>query len=130
MTARKTMTAEDLNTRNIYPKERDPWKLKWSTMSRFEKMCWYWQTENCYLRTSIKNTVKLEEIILNYDYFQTKLLDPLGLDISEEIWRNSVISPKNKTQCHVVPHWSEWDCDTLSAFEKICSKEMEANGYF
>ena len=38
MTARKTMTAEDLNTRDIYPKERDPWKLKWSTMSRFKKL--------------------------------------------------------------------------------------------
>ena len=54
MTARKTMTAEDLNTRDIYPKERDPWKLKWSTMSRFKKMCRYWQTENVIFAHSLK----------------------------------------------------------------------------
>jgi len=127
--ARKTMTVEDSNTRDIYPREGDPWKPKWSAMSRFERLCWYWQTENCYLRTSIGKAVKFEEIISSYDYFQTRLLDPLGLDISEEIWRNAVTSPVNKTQSHKIPYWSEWDDETISIFEKICGKEMEANGY-
>ena len=127
--ARKTMTVEDSNTKGLYPREGDPWKVKWSAMSRFERLCWYWQTENCYPRTSIGKAVKFEEIISSYDYFQTRLLDPLGLDISEEIWRNAVISPVNKTQSHKIPYWSEWDDETISIFEKICGKEMEANGY-
>lgn len=48
--ARHTMTPKDPITSKIHPLPDDPWYERWEKMDRFEKICWYWQVENKYLR--------------------------------------------------------------------------------
>lgn len=129
MMSRKTMTSEDPNTRLIYPVDGDPYRDSWPKMTRFERLCWYWQVENQYLRKYIAKTIRLEELVSSYDYFKRELLDPLGLQLSEEVWQKAAESPKNVTENYAIPHWSEWPRSKLDAFLGICGEEMEANGY-
>lgn len=129
MMSRKTMTSDDPNTRRIYPKEGDPWKSQWPEMTRFERLCWYWQVENCYLRNSIGDTVQLERLVSDYDYFRENLLDRLGLIIPRETWEEAVDVPKNVTKRYQIPSWSDWPDDKMKAFKMICEEEMRRNGY-
>jgi len=129
MMSRKTMTLEDLNTRLIHPKKGDSWRKQWPEMNRFERLCWYWQVENHYLRNSIRYTVQFEKLISSYNYFKEKLLDALRLSIKEDVWRLTINTPKNATKRYIIPHWSDWDTKRREAFEKICGTEMKKNGY-
>lgn len=129
MMSRKTMTAEDANTGRIYPAKADPWQDKWPGMSRFERICWYWQAENRYLRQSIETRVQLEKIVSSYDYFKSKLLDELGLEISRQAWQEAASIPKNATEQHKISHWREWGQDMMRRFQDICGEEMAENGY-
>ncbi|MFX0075456.1 MAG: sulfotransferase, partial [Candidatus Hermodarchaeota archaeon] len=129
MMARKTMTKDDPNTKHIYPLEGDPWKSKWSSMSRFEKLCWYWKTENEYLSLNLKDAIRFEDLISNYNYFHKNLLDPLNLEISEDLWRKEKESPKNVTTNYTLPHWKDWDTETLDSFNNICGEIMKDNNY-
>jgi hypothetical protein len=129
MMSRKTMTSEDLNTRLIHPKKGDSWRKQWPTMTRFEKLCWYWRAENYYLRNSIRYTVQFEKLISSYNYFKEKLLDVLQLSIKEDVWQAAINIPKNATIQYQFQHWSNWDAKQREAFEKICGTEMKENGY-
>ncbi len=129
MFSRKTMTSEDPNTRLIHPKKEDPWRKQWPTMTRFERLCWYWQVENHYLRNSIGYTVQFKKLISSYNYFKEKVLDILQLNIKEDVWRLAINTPKNTTKRYLISHWSDWDNKRKEAFEKICGTEMKENGY-
>ena len=129
MMARKTMTSEDQNTKNIRPTEGNPWYDKWASMNRFEKLCWYWDIENRYLHENIDNIIQFKKLISNYDYFNEKLLEPLNLEISKEIWEKEVKTPKNVTQKYTIPHWNDWNAEKLESFNKICGETMKNLGY-
>jgi len=102
MISRKTMTSEDPNTRLIHPKKGDSWRKQWPEMNRFERLCWYWQVENHYLRNSIGYTVQFEKLISSYNYFKEKLLDVLRLSIKEDVWRLAINTPKNATKRYII----------------------------
>lgn len=129
MMSRNTMKAEDPNTKFIYPKRRNPWTNKWPEMTRFEKLCWYWAVENRYLRKQIEKAVQLEKLVSSYDYFNAELLEPLGLKIPQRIWEKTASTPKNVTDEHVIPHWSNWDYEIMQKFNALCDEEMIRNGY-
>ncbi|HSE84297.1 MAG TPA: sulfotransferase [Thermodesulfobacteriota bacterium] len=129
MISRKTMTLWDDHTRHIYPTEGDPYRTKWSDMSRFERLCWYWQVENRYLRAFVEEKVRFEELITSYEYFKQNILYPLKLEISEDVWRKVMNVRKNVTEEYKIPHWSQWDGVKLESFRKICGEEMIKNGY-
>ncbi len=129
MTARKTMTSEDPNTKSIRPTKDSPWYDKWVSMSRFEKLCWYWDVENRYLHENIDTIIYFEKLISDYEYFNKNLLVPLNLEISKDIWEKEVKSPKNITKQHTIPHWNDWDPKKLESFNKICGETMKNLGY-
>ncbi|MHA1284996.1 MAG: sulfotransferase family protein [Promethearchaeota archaeon] len=127
--SRNTMTTRDPNTRDIYPKKDDPWNLKWHSMSRFEKLCWYWKVENEYLDQHLKYRIRFEDIISDYNYFSNNLLKILNLDISKETWENEIKTPKNITLKYTIPHWKDWDETMLNKFNKICGEMMRRYDY-
>ena len=130
MLSRKTMTNEDQNTKNIMPENGDLWYNEWSSMNRFERLCWYWDVENRYLSENIENTIIFEELISNYEYFKTNLLIPLDLEISEEIWQREVKTPKNITpKYNLHPHWTKWDQKNKENFFRLCGDTMNKLGY-
>lgn len=129
MMARKTMTREDFNTRNIKPTQSDPWFNKWDKMNRFEKLCWYWDVENRYLHENINTTLYFEKLLSSYEYFREYLLKPLALDITKEIWEEEIKTPKNVTQQYTIPQWNNWDPEKIESFHKICGETMKNLGY-
>lgn len=129
MMSRRSFKSWDLVTSLLHPQEGDPQNDAWLGMNRFEKLCWYWLVENRCLRSCIGQTVQLEKLLSDYDYFKDKLLNPLQLDISESKWLEATNIPKNVTRGYRIPHWSSWDVKMQRAFERICGEEMAKNGY-
>ena len=113
----------------ITPKNGDPYKNKWIKMSKFEKICWYWNTENKYLDKNISNRLNFEQIISDYSYLKEKLLNPLGLELSEKIWEDEIKKPKNITIEYKIPHWKEWTKRRTYTFNNICDETMKKLGY-
>jgi len=129
MMARKTMTSEDQNTKNIRPTNDNPWYDKWESMNRFEKLCWYWDVENRYLHKNIDKIIYFEKLISDYDYFNKNLLLPLNLEIHKEIFEKEIKSPKNLTKKHKIPRWNDWEPEKIESFNKICGETMKNLGY-
>jgi hypothetical protein len=98
-------------------------------MTRFEKLCWYWMRENEYLFKNTNKIIKFEELITNYNYFKKNLLDPLNLEVSQEIWEREKAKPKNITKKYKIPHWKQWDNEMINTFNEICSDTMFKMGY-
>lgn len=129
MSARRTMRPADKNTRGIRPHEDDPLAASWETMDRFARLCWYWKTENAYLREHTERTVQFEALLSSYDYLQEKLLRPLKIELPCTLWERATSRPKNVTEEHALPPWSAWSHDRQETFKAICADEMKEYGY-
>lgn len=130
MYSRKAFKPDDPNTRYIYPKNNDPFREKWTKMDRFEKLCWYWKTENEYLDKNIEKIIKFEDLISNYKVFKNDLILPFGLKISKKRWQEEVNRPKNITKNYTLPHWSQWKEERLEVFNNICGELMKKFKYY
>lgn len=129
MMSRSAMTAENPITIKIKPTIADPYYDNWINMNRFEKLCWYWDVENRYLKENIEKTVYFEKLISNYSYFKENLLLPLELEIPENIWQKEINSPKNVSISYKIPHWTKWKQKELAIFNQICGDTMRNLGY-
>jgi len=130
MYSRETMLPNAYDTKYIYPKPDDPYYKKWSNMTRFEKLCWYWAVENQYLYECCKGKIiQFEKILSDYRYFREKILQPLGLRIPKKIWEKAVKMPKNPSAYYKLPHWREWNQWMKEKFEEICGDIMRKCGY-
>ena len=65
----------------IHPPEGSPYAQRWPDMTRFEKVCWLWSEENRYLRENIPTTVRFECLLRDYDYFCSRVLEPISAHI-------------------------------------------------
>jgi len=126
---RATFDVKDPLNGLILPPPSSLHSSKWPHYSRFEKVCWWWQAENQYLRTNIRYTLQFERLISDYSYFKEGLLDYLDMEIPEINWQQYVIRPKNVTQKASFPHWLDWSSHQHSVFKDMCGNEMVANGY-
>lgn len=126
---RATFDAKDPLNGLIRPRPEDPYASQWDAMSRFEKVCWWWQMDNRYLREQIGHTVQFEQLRSDYVYFDTQLMQHLGLSIDEQTWSSYVSTPRNKSPRYTFPAWSEWTKEQQEIFVRICGEEMKANGY-
>ncbi len=133
----------------IVPVDRDPYAAKWSSMSRFEQLCWLWCHSNDFLADRVANIVRFEDILSNYGILKERILEPIGLQIDETVWRHMVSSPKNTSQqsrrrrfvrmlllrrkpkdfLKPIPHWSKWSAWQTERFWDICGETMERLGY-
>ncbi len=88
-------------------------------MSRFEKICWLWQSDNRYLRESIGITLPFERLITDWDYFRKELTDRIGIDVSQEVWQNYSGRVGNPTPTFRMGQWSSWAVER-DQFVAIC----------
>lgn len=117
---------------NLQPLERDPWKEKWDTLSRFEKMCWVVADTYRYLLSVIPESrrLRLEDIVSDYSVVSSKFFDVLGVDISEETWHEIVGKPsRNKSKSYDYPQHKDWNSDQKKIYQVMCGEIAEELGY-
>ena len=127
--SREILGKSDPLNRLIKPPTTDPYFTKWSSMSRFEKICWQWQYDNRFIREAVGHTIQFEQLRSDFSYFKTYLTDYLGIDISESVWGSYVAQKQNITPTYRLPHYKDWTNEQLSTFKEICGDEMRACGY-
>lgn len=111
------------------PPTEDPFAERWPKMSRFERLCWLWQADNRYIRQYADHTAQFEDVVGSYGYFAERILQPLGLTMTEETWRACTRESSNATPRYRAPVFSDWPPDWRATFARICGEEMEACGY-
>lgn len=102
---------------------------KWSTMDEFEKACWVWREENAYIRQHVPCLARLEDITTSYEAFQTQVLTPLGLSLSESVWVMHADVKVNESRMNRVRLDEDWSEEQIKMFDFICGDEMKALGY-
>lgn len=128
--SRANLGKKDSISAFICPPIGDKWHERWSEMNRFERVCWWWQAENKYMRENIEHAVKFEELRKSYSYFKTNILDFLGISITREQWGARINRVANPTKTFHLPNPSEWTKEQKESFDKICGEEMKINGYY
>jgi hypothetical protein len=132
----------------LVPRDDDPYADRWRTMSRFERLCWYWTHMNRHLKDRIDRTVRLEDLVADYDVFDRAIAHPTGLRITRHAWHAATASPRNTSgryrvrqwarrllpgrSAHPItplPHWSDWSRDQTRAFKDIAGDLMGELGY-
>jgi hypothetical protein len=129
MMSRRTMTLKDPFTSRIHPTGQDSCKARWTKMDRFARICWFWQSENSYLRTKIGNPVQFEKILSSYEYFYNTILAPCHIFIDKKEWETAVVSPNNRTSTFRMQNWDTWTPRQQETFREICGDEMAECGY-
>ncbi len=129
MMVRATLTEADPYTAALQPPPGDPWHDAWPQMDHFARLCWYWQAENAFVRQAIGVTIRFEDLLSDYDYFDANLLRPCGVSISQEQWAAAVARPQNQTTRHALAEPAAWSPAQNATFLAICADEMRASGY-
>lgn len=101
----------------------------WGDRSSFERACWIWTWENAHMRERIPDLARLEDITGSYQAFHRQILEPLGLELDEAVWREARNAVENKTRSHAMPAWDGWSSEQKSTFRRICGEEMARYGY-
>jgi hypothetical protein len=134
---------------SVVPKDEDPYAPQWGSMSRFQRLCWYWKHTNEMLARSHGRPVQLERLLQDYDYLSERVLVPTGVCISREQWSRAVSKPVNTSEqdrrmrllrrwilrrpqdqkIPPIPRWSHWDREMTEQFWQICGPTMEKMGY-
>jgi hypothetical protein len=141
---------DDQTASIIVPRDDDPYAERWSGMSRFEKLCWYWQHTNAHLGDRVDTFVRFEDALRDYDAFASGVLEPCGVDVPREVWQREVGRPKNTssdfrsrmrirnlvkprhrrfTPPEPLPRWPEWETQQRERFWEICGDTMQRFGY-
>jgi len=102
---------------------------QWSKLSKFEKACCLWNSDNEYMSKYCDATIKFEEMLSDYDKFVEILCDPIGILIERDKWKKSLNQIENSNKKITFPKWEHWSSKEKSAFFEICGKTMEKYGY-
>ena len=102
----------------------------WKELSRFEKICCLWKTDNEFLCSNVPHLIQFEKLVSDYDYFKTVLMDFLEIGyIDSETWEKDIGKVMNQSPTHSFPSFKDWEDDEKKIFEKICGEEMSKLGY-
>jgi len=135
---------------SIIPTDRDELANDWATMSRFERICWYWtDTYERLWDDSDGKIHHIENLLSSYSEFSKCILEPTGLTVSESHWKSAVQKPENSTSenrfkkrlmlsikgesskgvGNQLPKWDAWTPNQKEAFTRICGPTMNKLGY-
>lgn len=115
--------------RDFVPPAVDDYSARWASLTEFEKCCWVWQWSNRDLRRLIGGTVRFEDMLSSYRILSQSVLEPLGVSVSADTWRESVTRPTNTTSKHSMGKWESWTDEQRHTFCEICGDEMQIYNY-
>jgi hypothetical protein len=120
--------------------EGDPYKIKWGSMSQFEKICWAWSKLNEYALATIQDNpnariFRFEDIFLSHNRYQhledlvnfsTTIPGTAPINVGTiEGWLDKRIHKSTGD----FPAWKEWSNEHKKQFKTICGPLMDMLGY-
>lgn len=127
--SRELFDRKDPMGKVIFPPANDPYAEKWSTMSRFEKLCWLWSADNRFIRENTDHVILFEKLRIDFDYFDENVLRFLDLELNADIWNDEMGKVFNSTPRYTFPKYAEWTAEQKRQFDIICGEEMAYYGY-
>ncbi len=122
---------QDLNApiyRNLTPDPSSPYYKNWKIMQPFSRCCWLWMQFNERISNHVSWRINFHEILSDYNVFNEKLCKPLKLQVSKEIWSQSVCNPENVSCSASFPHHKNWPQEKKEYFWNICGDTMSGLG--
>lgn len=103
---------------------------EWDEMNRFEKICFLWNEENKWLSQVADATVKFEDLISDYETFDSKLCQIIGVKVPKSLWFSECTVTINKNKSYLDSHKCEnWTDAQKNSFKRLCHDQMNAHGY-
>jgi len=128
MYSRGTFTGNDISTL-LGPEEGEAYFEEWKYFTRFEKICWYWATNNEAMMKQLDTFINFEDIINSWPIFNKYFNINITLNISYEKWATSVNKPSNASPKYLLPPYDEWNIEQRNIFDKHCKSLMSRLGY-
>ncbi len=118
----------------------NPYHGKWSRMSRFEKICWYWAYKDSIAYSELSEDprsvmVRFEDLFDQESGFPGlwKIIDFLdlrsGMVVSEDALAKKMKSKQNSTEKYILPKWQDWTDEQIAQFTEIAGEHMIRLGY-
>lgn len=118
----------------------DPYAGKWSSLSRFERLCWAWTRLNNYALETVSNNPnarvfhfekifsggKRYQVLDELMAFSTSLpsITPMQLGKTDDWLERKIHQSSNE-----FPGWQEWTKEQKKQFKEICGSLMNQLGY-
>lgn len=135
------MTPEDRRRRlQAIDLPHDPYRKRWSSITRFERLCWYWVKKDSLILDSIEGdsraiTVKFEDVFDGASGFpgMREIIEFLGLEANLSITQDDFMDlmklKSNKTKRHLLPKWEDWSNEQIEQFTTIAGSHMQRHNY-
>jgi len=117
---------------NIFaPQPGEPYWDDWHKMTRFEKLCWLWQSGVRLVDPQADSRIEFRKMLTDYDYFTEAVSEPIGIPVSRDHWEDyrRPTRKKNHTKRHTLPPVEEWDREMNKTFWRICGDAMDLVGF-
>lgn len=132
--------------RDVQQLPRDPEELRWWLKSdKFDRICWNWADSTRRLMGEDTITVRLEDIVGDYDYVSEHFAKVAGVHIEKESWEANRSSKKNRTKPRLyrylyarmrgepyvepLPPFEEWSGEQKDTYQRICGDLAAELGY-
>ncbi len=133
MYRRKVYTARE---RSLPLAPRNPTVFElWADYTRFERLCWQWHDAVERLLVQDLPLLRLEDIVRDFDYFETKFLQPNAIDVAVYAWRQLKRRRLNRGRRRAVDllrgrgRSLDWTNELEASFDAICGGTMRRLGY-
>lgn len=113
----------------IFPPKEDPITDRWPKMDRFERLCWLWAADNCFLRENVPHTIRFEDLRKDFELFDEQVLRYLNLQMDRDEWNREIGQVFNSTPRYTFPKYTEWESKHKKAFEDLCAEEASYYNY-
>lgn len=113
----------------IRPKKDSPYFHEWGSLSRFEKLCWFWASLNEAYLNAADNVIRFEDLISDWEIFNRIFNVDMPLNVSKDLWLSSVSRKTNATPKYQLPPYENWSDEQKELFDKHCGKMMLRFGY-
>lgn len=127
--SRRTYKPNNVNG-PLEPGPADPHRLRWSSYDRFQKLCWMWAFTTAWVNKRVGDFVRFEDLLSDYNVLYSTVLEPYGVDISEELWahRVSIRVDAHHHSFRIPPH-GEWVGAMRRFYENTCGDMLRRFGY-
>jgi len=114
----------------LNPGPGNPHFGRWSGYDRFRKLCWMWAFTTGWIDKRVRDFVRFEDLLSDYSVLYWTILQPYGVNISEELWAERI---GKRVDAHhhnfQIPRYPEWVGPMRAFYEETCGYMLQRFGY-